>query len=105
MTTTDYAHIELQASGMPHIAGTRISVQRIALDYTLHGLAADEIAQQYEGLSLGQVFSALAYYFDHKDVMDRQIGRYKSKLASGRVQWADSQAKLRADLQAKGLRP
>ena len=74
MTATGYAHIELKpSSGTPMIAGTRISVARIALDYTQRGYRPEEIPEHYPGLTLGQVFGALAYYYDHKEEMDRQI--------------------------------
>ena len=105
MTSTGYAHIELQPDSTPFTAGTRISVRRIALDHTLHGCSVEEIPEQYEGLTLGQVLSALAYYYDHREEMDRQIEQDRAELDSLRALWADSQARLLADLKARGLRP
>lgn len=60
-------HIEITpgvAGGKPRIAGQRITVQHIAIWYERMGLSADEIATAY-GLTLGDVFAALAYYHDH----------------------------------------
>ena len=47
--------------GRLRIDGTRITVDRIATLYK-QGQSAEEIAQTYPHLSLGQVYAALAYY-------------------------------------------
>ncbi len=48
-------------SGRPKIAGTGVTVMRIAGWYKT-GLTPDEIAAQYGHLTLAQVHAALAYY-------------------------------------------
>ena len=58
--------------GKARVAGRRITVQNIALWHERFGLSADEIATEHE-LSLGDVHAALAYYFDHREEIDRQI--------------------------------
>ena len=73
MATVSYAHIELNAEGEPTIAGTRIKVRMIALDRIAHGWDAEEIQRHHPDLSLGQIHSALSYYFDRKQEMDRDI--------------------------------
>jgi uncharacterized protein (DUF433 family) len=68
-------HIEITpgiAGGKPRIAGHRITVHDIAVWHERMGMSADEIAVEYN-LTLGDVYAALAYYFDHRDVVDRQI--------------------------------
>jgi uncharacterized protein (DUF433 family) len=68
-------HIEITpdvAGGKPRITGRRITVQNIAVWHEYMGLSADEIASEYD-LSLGDVYAALAYYFDHRDQIERQI--------------------------------
>ncbi len=87
MTATGYAHIELAPDGAPYIAGTRIGVARIALDYP--------------GLTLGQVYSALAYYYDHKDEIDRQIEDEDEEFRRSRAEWAASNAEFLARLKAR----
>ncbi len=47
--------------GRLRIDGTRITVDRIATLYK-QGQSAEEIAQTYPHLSLGQVYAALAYF-------------------------------------------
>lgn len=68
-------HIEITpgiSGGKPRIAGHRITVHDIAIWHERMGMSADEIAVEYN-LTLGDVHSALAYYFDHRDEVDRQI--------------------------------
>jgi uncharacterized protein (DUF433 family) len=73
MSTVTYAHIDFDARGVPLVAGTTTKVLEVALDHLAHRWDAEEIRRQHPSLSLGQIHSALAYYFDHQDQMDRQI--------------------------------
>ena len=58
--------------GRPLIRGTTVTVTDVVIAKLYHGLDADGIAAWY-GLSLPEVYTALAYYYDHKDEIDRQI--------------------------------
>ena len=58
--------------GQPRIAGHRIKVAHVAIWHERMGLSADEIADQY-GLSLSQVYAALAYYYDNREEIDAAI--------------------------------
>lgn len=74
-TETLYGHIEVTpdvAGGKPRIAGRRITVQNIVVWHERMGKSADEITSEYD-LSLAEVYAALAYYFDHRDEVDRSI--------------------------------
>jgi uncharacterized protein (DUF433 family) len=69
------SHIEVTpgiSGDKPRIAGHRITVQHIIIWHERLGLSADEIATEY-GLSLADVYAALAYYYDHHDEIDRAI--------------------------------
>jgi uncharacterized protein (DUF433 family) len=68
-------HIETTlgvSGGKPRIAGHRITVQNIAIWHERMGLSADEICAEF-GLTLAEVHAALAYYFDHREDIDRSI--------------------------------
>jgi uncharacterized protein (DUF433 family) len=68
-------HIELTpdtAGGKPRIRGHRIRVQDIAIWHERLGKSADEIAAEYD-LTLGDVYAALAYYFDHREEIDARM--------------------------------
>jgi uncharacterized protein (DUF433 family) len=70
---TRYAHIVLEDSGVPHIAGTTTKVIEIVTDQQAYGWSPEEIAFQYPYLTLGQIHSALAYYWDHKAELDADM--------------------------------
>ncbi len=59
--------------GQPHILGHRIKVKHVVVWYERMGLSPDEIVSSHPGLTLGQVHAALAYYYDHRDEIDRSI--------------------------------
>jgi uncharacterized protein (DUF433 family) len=60
------------AGGKPRIAGHRITVADIAIWHERLGRSADEIASEYD-LSLTEIYAALAYYFSHREEIDRSI--------------------------------
>jgi len=53
--------------GKPIIAGTRIRVQDIVIEYEQVGLTPDEIVQAHPHLMLAQVHDALSYYYAHAE--------------------------------------
>jgi uncharacterized protein (DUF433 family) len=55
------------------IAGTRVRVQDIYALSELQGKSPDEIVAALPHLSLFQVHSALAYYFQHRDEILNEI--------------------------------
>ena len=68
-------HIEITpgiSGGKPRIAGHRITVHNIAIWHERLGWSVDEIASEYD-LTLGDVYAALAYYFDHREEIDKEI--------------------------------
>ena len=74
-TKTLDQHIEVTpgiAGGKPRIAGHRITVQHIVIWHERMVKSADEIATEYD-LTLADVYAALAYYFDHRAEIDRDI--------------------------------
>ncbi|WP_104909745.1 DUF433 domain-containing protein [Nostoc sp. 'Lobaria pulmonaria (5183) cyanobiont'] len=58
--------------GCPIIAGTGVTVRRIAICYK-QGYSAEEIADQISPLTLAQVYAALAYYHANRDQIDADI--------------------------------
>lgn len=68
-------HIEITegvCGGRPRVAGHRIRVMDVAACHKL-GMTPDEILVQYPSLTLGDVHAALAYYFDHRDEIERAL--------------------------------
>ena len=69
---TPYKHIFIMDDGRAVIGGTRIKVEYIAV-YDRDGLSAEEIGRRYPFLTMGQIYSALAYYWDNKELVEAQI--------------------------------
>jgi uncharacterized protein (DUF433 family) len=71
----------LDSDGVPVIAGTRTKVVEIIVERLAYGWEAEEIHNQHPYLSLGQVHSALGYYYDHNAELDADIQRRLQKVA------------------------
>ena len=72
---TRYEHIALDEKSVPIIAGTRLKVIELVLDHIAYGWSPEELRFQHPSLSLGQIHSALAYYWDHQEELDHDIQR------------------------------
>src|SRR5687767_448552 len=64
--------------GKPRIAGTRIKVSLIATLSERNRMTPDEIVEAYPHLTLAQVHSALAYYWEHRDEVEQEIREEQS---------------------------
>ncbi len=73
--TTVYEHITFDRSQAPVIVGTTMKVIELVLDKLAYGWSPEELRFQHPELSMGQVYSALAYYSDHQEELDREIDR------------------------------
>lgn len=78
--------------GEPIIANSRIRVIDVVASHLYRGLSADELATNFN-LDLGQVYAALAYYYQHKAELD-------AKLRAN----AEEAERLRQRLDEQGLR-
>ncbi|HEY0455462.1 MAG TPA: DUF433 domain-containing protein [Verrucomicrobiae bacterium] len=77
MKDRQYPHITRNPSilgGVPIIDNSRTPVRSIAGYYQL-GMSVDDILHSLPHLTPAQVHSALAYYFDHKAAIDRDMAR------------------------------
>lgn len=71
---TPYPHIvkvDGICGGEAIIEGTRIAVWHIVGYYYKVGMSVEEILAEWDYLTAAQVFSALAYYHDNKEEIDR----------------------------------
>src|SRR5207249_9166851 len=102
MSQAAISAIELRPnrSGQPraYVTGTRVRVQDIYALSELQGKTPDEIVAALPHLTLAQVHSALAYYFEHREEILQEIRRdddfvsaVRSKLGPGPLE-----AKLKA---------
>ena len=75
LSETGYEHIVLNESQVPTIAGTTMKVIELVLDHLAYGWSPEELHFQHPHLTMGQIHSALAYYWDHKTELDQDIER------------------------------
>ena len=75
-TQTDIGTLIAQTPGIcggrPRIAGTGVSIRRIASWYKM-GFTPEEIADQYGHLNLAQVHAALAYYHANREQVEAEL--------------------------------
>lgn len=89
MSTVDYAHVTIGPDNVPMLVGTRIKVVEIVVDHLVHGWGAEEIHREFPELSLGQIHSALGYYYDHKGEIDADLQRRRELVEAIRLQLGD----------------
>jgi uncharacterized protein (DUF433 family) len=64
--------------GRPRIAGTRLSVQRVAGWYK-QGLNAEEIYDRIGTVTLAQVYAALTYYHSNRQEIEDYLANEKDE--------------------------
>lgn len=99
---TTYEHISINKNGVPTIENTKTKVVEIVLDMKAYGWSPEEIHFQHPYLSLGQIYSALAYYFDHIEEFEKDIAERLKKVEKIKKQIGTS--KLAEKLKSKKSR-
>jgi uncharacterized protein (DUF433 family) len=100
-TLTAYEHVVIDANGVPLVAGTTMKVVQLVMAQLANGWSPEELHFQYPDITLGQIYSALAYYWDHKVMLDADIER-RRQLAE-RTRQESGPSPLAARLRAQGL--
>ena len=73
-----------QTSGGYRIAGSRVSLDSVVYDF-LSGLSPESIVENYDTLSLEQVFGALAFYLAHEAEINKHLQKNHEKFESLRL--------------------
>jgi uncharacterized protein (DUF433 family) len=103
MATLHYPHIDVSRTGVPYITGTQTKVVAIILDRLAYHWDADEIHRQHPHLSLAQIHSSPAYYYDHQAEIDGEIDAQLRRIAAIRASLGESPTRLK--LKAMGRLP
>jgi len=101
LAETRYEHILLNDSRAPVIAGTTMKVVELVQAQAAHGWSAEELREQFPHLTFGQIYSALAYYWDHREALEADIEARLRKVDRIRNSIPDSPLVKR--LKSKGL--
>jgi uncharacterized protein (DUF433 family) len=73
-TAPTYPHIEKIGDEPATLARfLRIRVSQIVADYIAHGWSPEEMCRQHSELTLAEAHTAMAYYFDHQEEIDREL--------------------------------
>ncbi len=73
LVETRYEHIVLDDNGVPTIAGTNMKVRELVSERLAWGWSPEELLLNHPYLTMGKIFSALAYYADHQTEIDQAI--------------------------------
>jgi len=82
-TSTEYKHILLDDRACPYIEGTSMKLVELVTSIHAYGWSPEELHFQYPHLNMSQIYSALAYYWEHKQEIDADVKRrfeYSEKL-------------------------
>ena len=73
-------HFEIDEQGIAWITGANVKVIEVALDKVAYGWSPEEMHSQHPNLSLAQIHSALAYYYEHQERLDAEMSRQEREL-------------------------
>jgi uncharacterized protein (DUF433 family) len=100
-TTTEYKYIEVDDRNVPIVAGTTMKVIELVTGQIAYGWSPEELHFQHPYLTMSQIYSALAYYWDHKEELDANIQQREEYAANLRKQAGESP--LAKKLRAQGI--
>ena len=73
MTATAYQHVQIDDIGVAWIQGENTKVVELVVFHLAYGSDADQLRRALPHLTLAQIHSALAYYYDHQKEIDAEI--------------------------------
>ena len=100
-TLTAYKQVVINEKGVPIISGTTMKVIELVGAHQAYGWSPPELHFQFPHLSMSQIHSALASYWDHKEELDADMKK--------RLEYADRSRRealpspLAKKLRAQGL--
>lgn len=95
-TVAAYPHISVDAVGDARIGSTRYKVVHLAAEHYHYGWSAEELLRQHPDLRPEQVYAALTYFYDHYDVVIRQMNELALEVEKRRLDQTLSRTELLA---------
>jgi uncharacterized protein (DUF433 family) len=90
LTIATINHIDVDERGVARIAGSRIKVIHLVMEKRANGWGPEELQEQFPHLTLAQIHSAFAYFYDHQEQLDQQIDESVRHAEEARQQAGDS---------------
>ncbi len=84
MAITIDSHITADSVCVARIIGTRYKVLHLAAEHYHYGWTAEELLRQHPDLRPEQVYSALAYFYDHHDELFAEMQREAAEVEAAR---------------------
>ena len=100
--STGYEHIIIRDDGTATIGDAGMKVTQLVAEVMAYGWSPEELHFQHPHLSMGEIHSALTYYWDHQSEIHQQIDADLIQTDELRRRLGDSP--LVARLKAQGLR-
>ena len=72
-TISTWPHIDVGSDGTARVGNRRYKVLHLATEHYHHGWTAEELLRQHPDLKPEEVYSALAYFYDHRDELVAQM--------------------------------
>ena len=101
LAETKYHHILLDDHNVPVIAGTTMKVVELVSAHLAHGWSAEELHFQFPDLTLGHIYSALAYYWDNQSALEKDIEKRLKSVE--KIRQNAGETPLMQRLKSKGL--
>lgn len=99
MPALEYPHLQKIGDEPARLKRVRTRVSMIVTDY-LGGWSADKILEEYPYLLPGEVYSALGYYFDHKEEIDAELEKVKALIEEMKTPESPKASAVRQRLRA-----
>ena len=74
--STEHPYIVFHADlcgGSPVIKGTKFPVRSVVNYVLRQGISPEELVKEFSHLTLAHVYDALSFYYDNKDLIDKDI--------------------------------
>lgn len=72
-SAVNYPNLTIDEGGTARVGATRYKVQQLAAEHYSYGWTAEELLRQHPDLKPQEVYSALAYFYDHFEAMVEEM--------------------------------
>jgi uncharacterized protein (DUF433 family) len=86
MTSVAVGQVEIDDRGVAFVGRTRMKVSQIVAERKAWGLTPEQIAANHETITLSEVYTALAWYADHREAIDNELASTNEFAAESREQ-------------------
>lgn len=89
LSGTQTVPMKINSDGVIRVGGTRVRLDTVIYTFN-EGYTAEEIVSQYPALNLADVYAVIAYYLNHREMIDEYLR-----------QRIEAAARIRKEIEAK----